>query len=222
MGIAAIILAASNLLSRLMGLVRDKVISWQFGAGEEADLYFAAFVVPDCINYLLAGGFLSITLIPLLSRAEKEDEGVARDFFSCVTSWMAISSILLTVLCMILADPLAHLIAPGFPEARCARLAFFMRIILPAQIFFLTGSCATALLMLRRQFRVPALTPLIYNGSIILSGLALPLFVSLAEGQSYQEASAQVGMVGYCAGVTIGAFLGAFLLPVLTAKIRAF
>ncbi|MBQ7608744.1 MAG: oligosaccharide flippase family protein, partial [Desulfovibrionaceae bacterium] len=70
--------------------------------------------------------------------------------------------------------------------------------------------------------RVPALPPLIYNGSIILSGLALPLFVSLAEGQGYQEASAHVGMVGYCAGVTIGAFLGAFLLPVLTAKIRGF
>ena len=68
MGIAALLLAASNLLSRLMGLVRDKVISWQFGAGEEADLYFAAFVVPDIINYLLAGGFLSITLLPLLAK----------------------------------------------------------------------------------------------------------------------------------------------------------
>lgn len=47
-------LAAAAVLSRLMGLVRDKVISWQFGAGNEADMYFAAFVVPDIINYLLA------------------------------------------------------------------------------------------------------------------------------------------------------------------------
>ena len=44
MGAAALILAASTILSRLMGLVRDKVISWQFGAGSEADMYFAAFV----------------------------------------------------------------------------------------------------------------------------------------------------------------------------------
>ena len=55
MGAAALILAASTILSRLMGLVRDKVISWQFGAGSEADMYFAAFVVPDIINHLLAG-----------------------------------------------------------------------------------------------------------------------------------------------------------------------
>ena len=66
MGAAALILAASTVLSRLMGLARDKIISWQFGAGGESDMYFAAFVVPDIINYLLAGGFMSITIIPLL------------------------------------------------------------------------------------------------------------------------------------------------------------
>lgn len=56
MGIAALIMAGSVFLSRLMGLVRDKVVSWQFGAGAESDVYFAAFVVPDFLNYLLAGG----------------------------------------------------------------------------------------------------------------------------------------------------------------------
>ena len=74
MGVAAVILAVSTLLSRFMGLVRDKIISWQFGAGGESDMYFAAFVVPDIINYLLAGGFMSITLIPLLSKRFSEDE----------------------------------------------------------------------------------------------------------------------------------------------------
>ena len=68
MGAAALIMAFSVLLSRFMGLFRDNIISWQFGAGGEADIYFAAFVVPDFLNYLLAGGYVSITLIPLLSR----------------------------------------------------------------------------------------------------------------------------------------------------------
>ena len=77
MGVAAVILAVSTLLSRFMGLVRDKIISWQFGAGGESDMYFAAFVVPDIINYLLAGGFMSITLIPLLSKRFGEDEADA-------------------------------------------------------------------------------------------------------------------------------------------------
>ncbi len=96
MGLAALILAASAMLSRLMGLIRDKVISWQFGAGNEADMYFAAFVVPDIINYLLAGGFMSITIIPILAACFRKNEEDAWQFFSCIFLWMAIASIVLT------------------------------------------------------------------------------------------------------------------------------
>lgn len=209
MALAAILLAVSAVLSRLMGLVRDKVISWQFGAGNEADMYFAAFVIPDMINYLLAGGFMSITIIPLLAQCFGEDEKEAWRFFSCVLWWMAIGSSLLTLAAIIYAPHLATLVAPGFSSDQSARLAFFMRIILPAQIFFLCGSCFTALLFLRRQFSVPALTPLIYNGGILAFGLLLPLCI--------EEAPEHFGMTGYCIGVTFGAFLGAFALPVWVA-----
>lgn len=205
MGAAALILAAGAILSRLMGLVRDKVISWQFGAGSEADMYFAAFVVPDIINYLLAGGFMSITIIPLLSRRFEEDEADAWRFFSCVFFWTLTVSVLLTGAGMLTAESLARLVAPGFSPEQWQRLAFFMRIILPAQIFFLCGACLMALLYLRRQFSVPALAPLIYNGCIIAGGLLLPRLV---------EAK---GMTGYCAGVTVGAALGTFALPLCVA-----
>lgn len=57
MGIAALIMGFSVLVSRFMGLFRDKVISWQFGAGGETDLYFAAFILPDFFK-LFAGGRL--------------------------------------------------------------------------------------------------------------------------------------------------------------------
>ena len=220
MGAAALILAASAVLSRLMGLVRDKVISWQFGAGGEADLYFAAFVVPDIINYLLAGGFMSITIIPLLAARFREDESDAWRLFSCVFFWMLTASLLLTGAGMIWAEPLSRLTAPGFGPEASARLAFFMRLILPAQVFFLSGSCFTALLLLRRQFSVPALTPLIYNGCIILVGLLLPLVpgaATLSGGGAHQGAG-HPGMTGYCVGVTLGAGLGAFLLPLMAAR----
>ena len=95
MGAAALILAASTILSRLMGLVRDKVISWQFGAGSEADMYFAAFVVPDIINHLLAGGIMAITIIPLLSRRFQEDEDDGWRFFSCIFCWMVVASLVI-------------------------------------------------------------------------------------------------------------------------------
>jgi putative peptidoglycan lipid II flippase len=206
MGAAAALLAVSALCSRLMGLVRDKVISWQFGAGTEADMYFAAFVVPDCINYLLAGGFMSITIMPLLATRFQEDEADAWRFFSCVFCWMFTASVLLSLLGMVFARDLARLAAPGFTTGQHARLAFFMRLVLPAQVFFLSGACFTALLYLRRQFRVPALTPLIYNICIIAFGVSAPWWGAVL-GDAAQ------GMTGYCVGVTVGAALGAFLLP---------
>lgn len=200
-GMAALLLAASTILSRFMGLIRDKVISWQFGAGSESDIYFAAFVVPDILNYLLAGGFLGITLMPLLARRFAEDEKDGWVFFSSVLSWMACAALLLTAVAMVFAEPLSRLVAPGLAEEKLTRLQFFMRITLPAQFFFLTGSCVTALLFLRKQFVVPALAPLIYNGCIILFGVSLPA-LGLAQGMS-----------GYCVGVVAGAALGTLLLP---------
>ncbi|MBO4369556.1 MAG: murein biosynthesis integral membrane protein MurJ, partial [Desulfovibrio sp.] len=121
-------------------------------------------------------------------------------------------------LCHIFAEPLASLVAPGFSSQDMKRLAFFMRIILPAQVFFLSGSCFTALLFLRKQFMVPALAPLIYNGAIILGGLLSPVLAAFFSKQSLTETTSQLGMTGYCLGVPIGAFLGAFLLPFLTAR----
>lgn len=210
MGLAAVILAASAFLSRLMGLIRDKIISWQFGAGSEADLYFAAFVVPDIINYLLAGAFISITIMPVLARGFEENPDSTWRFFSCVTLWMTLLSLALTLGGELSAEKLARLVAPGFNPDQLERLAFFTRIILPAQIFFLCGSCFTALLLLRRQFVVPSLSPLIYNSFIILCGLSLPTLPFLQDDTTF-------GMTGYCLGVTLGAFCGAFLLPLIVA-----
>ena len=214
MGAAALILAASTILSRLMGLVRDKVISWQFGAGSEADMYFAAFVVPDIINHLLAGGIMAITIIPLLSRRFQEDEDDGWRFFSCIFCWMVVASLLVTGAGMLGAEELARITAPGFDAAQTARLAFFMRIILPAQVFFLCGACVTALLYMRRQFRVPALAPLIYNGCIIAGGLLLPW---LTQGMDLPAEWELGGITGYCVGVTVEACLGALFLPLRVA-----
>jgi putative peptidoglycan lipid II flippase len=202
MGVAAAITATGVLLSRLMGLVRDKVISYLHGAGQESDIYFASFVIPDFINYLLAGGYFAITLIPLLSTLFERDEEDGQRFFSAVVIWVAGAIVALTLAGMIFAPELARIAAPGFTDAQQAKLAWFLRIVLPAQAFFLTGSCFTALLYLRRQFLIPALVPLVYNGCIILFGVVFSSW----------------GMEGFCWGVLIGAALGNFLLPLVAAS----
>ena len=203
MGTAAILLGASVFLSRFMGLLRDKVISYYYGAGIDADIYFASFVVPDFINYLLAGGYFSITLIPLLTRRFAESEDSGWRLFSTIFLWVCVSSTLCVALAWIFAPQLALLTAPGFvntPEA-LERLIFFLRIILPGQAFFLPGACLSALLYMRKQFVSPAIMPLIYNGATILGGLAM------------LYCAPERGMEGFCWGVLAGAIFGAFLLP---------
>ncbi|MFW5734960.1 MAG: murein biosynthesis integral membrane protein MurJ [Oceanidesulfovibrio sp.] len=201
LGLASVVMAGSILLSRLMGLVRDKVIAYHFGATLESDVYFAAFVVPDFINYLLAGGYFAITLIPLLSERFTLDEADGWRFFSAVLTWITIAIVALTLAGEIFAPQLAGVVAPGFAPEDQARLARFLRIILPAQVFFLTGSCFTALLYLRKQFLVPALAPLLYNAGIILGGLAM----------------LDHGMEGFCWGVLAGSLAGNLLFPLLAA-----
>lgn len=202
MGWAAIIMGASIFLSRFMGLIREKFISYLFGATTESDIYFAAFVIPDFITYLLAGGYFSITLIPFLADFFERDEEDGWRFFSSVFCWLGIVITILTAGAMIFADRLAEVAAPGLPPTSLARLAFFLRIIMPAQICFLLGSCFTAVLYLRKQFFVPALSPLLYNFFIILGGILLR----------------SRGMEGFCWGVLAGAFIGSLLLPWLAAS----
>ena len=202
-GLAAVIMGLSVLLSRFMGLVRDKVISYLFGATRESDLYFAAFVIPDFINYLLAGAYFSITLIPLLALYFKEREEDGWRFFSSAVNWIGLVILIFTLLTMTFAHQLAKAAAPGFPSQDLVRLAYFLRIVMPAQVCFLVGSCFTALLYLRRQFFIPALIPIVYNGMIILGGVLLR----------------HNGMEGFCWGVLAGAFLGNLLLPLVAVML---
>jgi putative peptidoglycan lipid II flippase len=202
MGLASVLLGGSILLSRFTGLARDKIISYLFGATSESDLYFAAFVIPDFINYLLAGAYFSITLIPLLATHFDRDREDGWRFFSAVFTWTAVAITAVTLIAMVYARELAHAAAPGMDAAALERLARFLRIIMPGQVFFLTGSCMSALLYLRRQFLVPALTPIVYNAAIIIGGVALR----------------HRGMEGFCWGVLAGAFIGNFLLPCLAAR----
>ena len=201
-GLAAAIIGAGILLSRFMGLIRDKLISLLFGATSESDLYFAAFVIPDLINYMLAGGYFSITLIPFLNKYFKENEEEGWRFFSSVFFWVAVSICGLTFAAFLSAPRLARLAAPGLTAEALSRLAFFLRIILPAQIFFLCGSCLSAILFMRKQFFIPAMVSIIYNLGIITGGVLLRAR----------------GMEGFCWGVLAGSFVGNFLMPLLAVR----
>jgi putative peptidoglycan lipid II flippase len=200
-------MAASVFLSRFMGLIRDKVISYYFGAGVETDLYNASFAIPDLIHSLLAGGYFSITLIPLLTQFFKEDEEKGWAFFSATLWWISLAALAFASLAWIFAPALGALIVPGLSDPLVIdRLTVFLKIALPAQVCILSGSCFNAVLMLRRQFALPALTPLVYNGCTITGGIICVHFFP------------ERGMEGFSWGVFAGAVLGFLVLPALAVR----
>src|SRR5690606_21361162 len=77
MGRAALVVSGGILLSRILGFVREMVLAALLGRTIEADLYQAAFTVPDFLFFLMAGGYLTLTFVPIVSRhlaAGEEDE----------------------------------------------------------------------------------------------------------------------------------------------------
>jgi putative peptidoglycan lipid II flippase len=196
--IAALIWTGSLLASRLIGLVRERVLGRTLGIGSEADVYAAAFRIPDLFNYLLAGGALSIVFIPIFTahlEEGREDRGW-RAFSVIANSLLLVMGIL--VPCLAIAMPvLGRIAAPGFSPEQIALLVRLTRIVLPGQVFHLLGGLLSATLLSRDRHAVPALSPLLYNLSIIAGGL----LTRSAEGFAW--------------GVLIGAFLGSFAVPFL-------
>src|SRR5574343_320596 len=64
---ASLILAASYLVSAVLGLLRDRLLAGTFGAGSELDIYYTAFTVPDFVALILIFGAISAAVIPIFS-----------------------------------------------------------------------------------------------------------------------------------------------------------
>jgi len=201
MGIAALIVSGGVLVSRLLGQAREVIFAALLGADATTDQYVAAFALPDFLNYLLAGGFLAITFIPIFSPylARGDEEG----------GWIALSAILrpialgivgLVAVGWLAAPTVIERLFPNFTAAETAATVRYTRIVLPAQVFFVLGGLFTAVQYAKGVFTIPTLAPVIYNLGIILGGVGY----AVATGDPDPE--------GFVWGALVGAFAGNFAL----------
>lgn len=196
MGAAAAVVSGSVLLSRLLALGREALLAGVLGVNAEADLYRHAFTIPDLLNYLLAGAYLTITLIPILSRhLEDGDSARADRAFTSVFRFVATAIILLTAVMWVFAEPIVSVLFPEVAEQ--GRLVGLTRLVLPAQVFLVTGALLMAVQYTHRRFVLPAAAPLVYNLGIIVGGL-----IGAASG----EASPEAFLWGAVAGSALGNF----------------
>jgi putative peptidoglycan lipid II flippase len=191
---SAAIVATSVLLSRVLGFFREWTLAHEVGSNALTDAYYAAFTVPDILNYLLAGGALSITFLPIFSEYySNRGKEEAWHVFSIVLSFTCVSLAILLIVAEIFAPLLTRWLAPGFDAEQQRLVTRLTRIMLPAQACFLIGGVLTAVQYARGHFLIPSLAPLIYNGMIMACG------VLLAD---------RIGVEGFSWGVLAGALVG--------------
>src|SRR6202034_815051 len=140
----------------------------------EADAFLAAFTLPDMISYFLVGGAASITFVTILTRyreTRREAEGERSLSVILTTMYLVLGSAI--VLAEIFAPWYIHWWFDGFSAEKAALCVRLTRILLPAQLFFFAGGVFGAVLLVRKQFSVQAVTPLIYGLGTIVGGLLL-------------------------------------------------
>ncbi len=201
MGIAALIVSGGVLLSRILGVVREIIFADLLGADAVTDQYVAAFRIPDFMNYLLAGGFLSITFIPIFSRyLAEDDEDGGWAALTAIIRPIAVAIVSLVVVGWVAAPPVIEAIYPDFTADQVTTTVRLTRIVLPAQVFFVLGALFTAVQYAKGVFTIPSIAPIAYNLGII------------AGGVGYAWTSGEADPEGFIWGALAGAFVGNFAL----------
>ncbi|MCF7820060.1 MAG: murein biosynthesis integral membrane protein MurJ [Candidatus Pacebacteria bacterium] len=199
---AAALVALFSLFSRILGVVRDRVLAGQFGASEITDAYYAAFRVPDLLFNLIVLGALSAGFIPVFTKLIKDFSLSYQDSYrknikawnlaNSILNLMTLSLLALSVLGIIFAPELVKLVVPGFSASLQATTVKLTRIMFLSPIFLGISSVLGSVLQSYRKFLAYSLAPILYNLGIIFGIIYLvPL----------------LGITGLAWGVVLGAFL---------------
>jgi putative peptidoglycan lipid II flippase len=175
------IVAGGYVLSRVLGLFRQVVISQEFGVDNPAlSAYFVAFRIPDSLFQLIAGATLSAALIPVFTKVwNEEGEKHAWRMASSVLNLLFLVTLFLSISSFICAPWLVPLVAPGLGDDKgsspeliemAVRLT---RLMLITPIIFCVSGILTGILNARQHFVTSAIAPCLYNIGIIFGGLWL-------------------------------------------------
>ncbi len=205
--IAAFLVAFSSMLSRFLGIFRDRILAGEFGADQTLDVYYAAFRIPDLIFNLIVLGALSAGFIPIFTRLIKNKKHFSKNknnpwfFTSNVLNILLLALIVLSGLGIVFAPFLMKFVAPGFNYEEQVLSANLSRIMFLSPIFLGISGILGGVLQSYKRFFVYSLSPILYNIGIIVGAL---YFVPLW------------GVYGLAWGVAFGSFLHmAVQLPII-------
>ena len=186
------ILAVSVLLSRFLGIIRDRLLAGNFGTSIDLDIYFAAFKIPDLIYSIIFAGGIVVSLLPLFSDVYNKDKEKSWDFINNILNFFLISFVLIGILFFIFTPEIISSMVSGFDQNSINKTIDLTRLIFFSVLFFGLSSIFSTILNYFNRFISYSLAPILYNVGIIL-GITL-----LAP---------QWGIMGVGLGVVFGSFL---------------
>jgi len=179
---AAFVIGASVALSRILGLVRYRLLAGYFGDEIHLlDSYFAASTVVDAVFETFIFGSVALAFIPVFSKYVSRDKlKYAWILASTLITLGFIAFMFFAIIIFFFSNQVAALIAPGlidkFPETQ-AKIAHLLQIMVISQSLFVVSIFLTGILHSFKRFLVPATASIFYNVGIILSIIFLsPVF----------------------------------------------
>lgn len=165
---AALLISAGIFLSRIVGLVRERVVAICFGTGLHADVFSAGLRMPNVLQNLLGEGTLSASFIPVYSELlgqgrTKEAGRMAGAMFALLLGVAGIISLL----GIFLAPVLVTIFTPGFEGQRRELTIAVLRIIFPMTGVLVLSAWSLGILNSHRKFFLPYFAPVLWSAAII-------------------------------------------------------
>ncbi len=177
MGVAAFLISLSYFLSRILGLVRDRLLASNFGVSPQTDAYTAAFRIPDLLFTLIVSGAFAVAFIPVfIGYLEKKQEKEAWHVANSILNLIIIVTSVFAVVAFIFAGPIVKVLTPGFDPYRFQLTVNITRIMLVTPLLFGISSVFGAIQQSYNRFLLYAMSSLFYNIGIIIGILFLSKF----------------------------------------------
>ncbi|TSC79067.1 MAG: Integral membrane protein MviN [Parcubacteria group bacterium Gr01-1014_29] len=189
---AAFLLAVATIASNILGIVRDRLLASRFGAGEELDIYYAAFRVPDILYTLSLFFVASTAIIPLFLERIAQNEERAREFTQTILVAFLLGITVLIGAAYVAMPAIMPFLVPGFDPAMHAEAVQLSRVMLLSPLLLGLSNLASSILQSFRRFFPYAASFLFYNLGIIVG---IVFFVP------------HIGLSGLAWGVVFGALL---------------
>lgn len=184
-GGGAALVAAGILLSRLFGLVRNRLLGHFLGTSDAGDAFNAALRIPNVLQNLFGEGVLSASFIPAYSRLLAEGDDVeAGRVAGAVGTLLALATAVLVLVGIVLTPLLVALIAPGFSGEKRELTVRLVQVMFPGVGLLVLSAWALGVLNSHRRFFLPYASPVAMN--VVMIGALLWFGPSLgnAAGQA--------------------------------------